>query len=135
MKRMGGLFRRGLLLGALAPFCGIPRVADAQSQTGNELQEGLRAYSQGNFAGALRLWAPLAQRGDAVAQYNLGRLYARGEGVVRDLPEAYKWFTLAGKGGRREGEQARQALARAMTPVQQAEGLRRAEAWRRQQLR
>lgn len=135
MKRMGGLFRRGLLLGALAMSCGIPRFADAQSQTGNELQEGLRAYSQGNFAGALRLWAPLAQRGDAVAQYNLGRLYARGEGVVRDLPEAYKWFTLAAKGGRREGEQGRQAVARAMTPVQQAEGLRRAEAWRRQQLR
>jgi TPR repeat protein len=113
----------------------IPRRAAAQSQSSNDLQEGLRAYAQRNYAGALRLWGPLAQRGDPAAQYNIGRLYARGEGVARDLPEAYKWFTLAAGGGRREGDQARQAISRSMTPVQQAEGLRRAEAWRRQQLR
>jgi len=120
-------------LGALAlTFFIASSGAHAQTQ-GNELQEGLRAYAQRNYAGALRYWGPLAQRGDAAAQYNIGRLYARGEGVPRDYPEAYKWFTLAAAGGRREGEQARQAIARTMTPVQMAEGLRRAEAWRRQQ--
>ncbi len=93
-------------------------------------QEGARAYSQRDFGRALRHWAPLAQRGDGAAQYNLGRMYARGEGVQRDLPEAYKWFTLAGMAGRPEGERARQAVSRSMTPVQMAEGLRRAEDWR-----
>jgi TPR repeat protein len=128
--------RRGLLCGALLASLGAARAARAQSQQPQEgvsgLDEGLRAYAQRNYALAIRHWGPLAQRGDPVAQYNLGRLYARGEGVARDLPEAYKWFTLATLGGRREGEQARQAMARVMTPVQMAEGLRRAEAWRQQ---
>jgi TPR repeat protein len=136
MRQTGGLPRRALLLAALAaPYGLVPRPTAAQSQSSNDIQEGLRAYSQGNYTGALRLWAPLAQRGDTVAQYNIGRLYARGEGVARDLPEAYKWFILSAAGGRREGEQARQAIMRAMTPVQQAEGVRRADAWRRQQSR
>jgi TPR repeat protein len=103
----------------------------AQEQSpADPLQEGARAYSQRDFGRALRHWAPLAQRGDGAAQYNLGRMYARGEGVHRDLPEAYKWFTLAGMAGRPEGERARQAVSRTMTPVQMAEGLRRAEEWR-----
>ena len=75
---------------------------------------------------------PLAQRGDGSAQFNIGRMYARGEGVQRNLPEAYKWFTLAALAGRSEAERARQAIGRTMTPVQMAEGLRRAEAWRQQ---
>lgn len=103
-----------------------------QPQT-DPLQEGLRAYSQRNFPLALRHWAPLAQRGDPSAQYNLGRMYARGEGVSRDLAEAYKWFTLAGIGGRSEGARARLAISRVMTPVQMAEGLRRAEEFRHRQ--
>jgi TPR repeat protein len=136
MKRPGGSSRRALLQGTAAALTGaIAFDSRAQTQPGTELQDGLRAYSQGNFATAIRHWGPLAQRGDPVAQYNIGRLYARGEGVARDLPEAYKWFTLATVGGRREGDQARQAISRHMTPVQMAEGLRRAEAWRRQQQR
>lgn len=135
MSPPGGASRRALLCGAATASLMAARNGLAQSAPASDLQEGLRAYSQRNFAAAIRYWAPLAQRGDPAAQYNLGRLYARGEGVARDLPEAYKWFTLASMGGRREGEQARQAIIRSMTPVQQAEGLRRAEAWRRQQQR
>jgi TPR repeat protein len=93
-------------------------------------QEGLRAYAQRDYRNALRLWAPLAQSGHGAAQYNIGRMYVRGEGVRRDLPEAYKWFTIAISNGRAEGERARQAIARSMTPAQMAEGLRRAEEWR-----
>jgi TPR repeat protein len=135
MTSAGGASRRAVLGGALLACAGPVSPAVAQETPGSALDEGLRAYSQRNFAAAIRHWGPAAQRGDPAAQYNLGRLYARGEGVARDLPEAYKWFTLSSMGGRREGEQARHAIARAMTPVQQAEGLRRAEAWRRQQQR
>ncbi len=96
----------------------------------NPFQEGLRAYSRRDYQGALRIWAPLARRGDSAAQYNIGRMYARGEGVRRDLSEAYMWFTIATGSGRAEGERARKAIARSMTPEQVAEGLRRVEAWR-----
>lgn len=105
--------------------------ARGQEQRIDHLQEGLRAYTHRNFAAALSHWAPLAQSGDAAAQYNIGRMYARAEGVRRDLSEAYKWFTLSSLGGRPEGARARQAIARVMTPLQIAEGLRRAEEWRR----
>jgi localization factor PodJL len=150
----GGIGRRTALHGGWAvvlsmmspalaqtPGTSEPRTQDqtpqgpAQTQTNSDLQDALRAYSQRNYAAALRLWGIHAQRGDPVAQYNLGRMYARGEGVNRDLSEAYKWFTLSAAAGRREGEQARQAISRSMTPVQMAEGLRRAEAWRRQRQR
>lgn len=138
MTPAGGVSRRALLLGSGAALLASPPAARAQAQappSADPLQEGLRAYAQRNYVLALRYWGPLAQRGDAAAQYNVGRLYARGEGVGRDFAEAYKWFTLSAAGGRREGEQARQSIARSMTAVQMAEGMRRAEAWRRQQLR
>lgn len=135
MRPAGGFARRALLLATGAALLGATSPASSQNQPNTDLQDGLRAYSQKNYILALRYWGPLAQRGDPAAQYNVGRLYARGEGVGRDFAEAYKWFTLAAVGGRREGEQARHAIARSMTPAQMAEGLRRAEAWRRQQQR
>jgi TPR repeat protein len=36
--------------------------------------------------------APLAEQGDADAQYNLGNVYVTGEGVPKDGAEAAKWF-------------------------------------------
>ena len=39
-----------------------------------------------------------ADAGDAVAQYNLGMLYADGQGVAQDYTEAAKWLRLAAVG-------------------------------------
>jgi TPR repeat protein len=123
-----------VLLGAGSPAAQEPPPAPAKpigpAVPPDPLQEGARAYSQGNFGGALRYWGPLAQRGNGAAQFNVGRMYARGEGVSRDLPEAYKWFTLAAMAGRPEGERARHAVSRDMSTAQMAEGMRRAEEWR-----
>ena len=40
-----------------------------------------------------------AARGDARAQYNLGYMYSKGEGVPRDYKEAVKWYRLAAAQG------------------------------------
>ena len=40
-----------------------------------------------------------AERGDAEAQFNLGVMYAKGEGVPRDDTEAARWFRLAAEQG------------------------------------
>ena len=40
-----------------------------------------------------------AEHGDAEAQYNLGRMYANGEGVTRNAAEAVRWFRLAADQG------------------------------------
>ena len=40
-----------------------------------------------------------AERGDAVAQYNLGVMYAEGRGVPLDDTEAVRWYRLAAEQG------------------------------------
>ena len=44
-------------------------------------------------------WKPLAEHGDASAQYTLGLMYARGDGVPQDYKTAVKWFRLAAEQG------------------------------------
>jgi TPR repeat protein len=63
------------------------------------LQDGFAAYSRADYVTALRLWRPLAEQGNADAQYNLGLMYARGQGVPQDLAEAHKWYLLAAAQG------------------------------------
>ena len=48
---------------------------------------------------ALRWYRAAAARGHPLAQYNLAVMYEDGEGVTQDLVEAYKWYTLAARGG------------------------------------
>ncbi len=40
-----------------------------------------------------------AEQGDAVAQFNLGAVYAAGEGVPQDYAEALKWYRRAAEQG------------------------------------
>jgi len=42
---------------------------------------------------------PLAEQGDALAQYNLGVMCANGRGVPQDDAEALKWYRLAANQG------------------------------------
>ena len=62
-------------------------------------EEGAAAYRRGDYAAALREFLPLAQQGDAQAQFNLGVMYGEGQGVPRDYAEALKWFRLAAAQG------------------------------------
>ena len=64
-----------------------------------DFQKGLDAYNAGDYATALREWRPLANRGNARAQNNLGHMYYNGEGVPQDDVEAVKWFRLAADQG------------------------------------
>ena len=50
-----------------------------------DFQKGLAAYESGDYATALREWKPLAKQGNADAQYNLGLMYANGQGVPRTI--------------------------------------------------
>ena len=46
-----------------------------------DFQKGFDAADKGDFATALKEWKPLAEQGDADAQYYLGLMYAQGKGV------------------------------------------------------
>jgi hypothetical protein len=40
--------------------------------------DGLAAYDAGDYATALGIWRPLAEKGDASAQYDIGLIYTYG---------------------------------------------------------
>ncbi len=59
------------------------------------LQAGLDAYNRGDYDTALREFLPLANQGDATAQFFLGVLSAEGQRVPQDDQEAVRWYRLA----------------------------------------
>ena len=75
--------------------------------------EGLAAYRRGDYATALREWRPLAEQGDADAQYNLGVMYEHGQGVPQDYAHAHMWYNLAAS----SFPPARTAIMRSITAI------------------
>jgi len=62
-------------------------------------EDGEAAYERGDYATALRLMRPLAEQGQANAQFSIGLMYAIGKGVRQDYVEAVKWFRKAAEQG------------------------------------
>jgi TPR repeat protein len=60
---------------------------------------GFEAYQAGRFEQAFAALVPLAEKGDANAQYVLGIMYARGQGVEQSFYEAGKMYRLAAEQG------------------------------------
>jgi TPR repeat protein len=78
---------------------GVLAAVLASSAAAGTFDEGVAAYHKGDYATSLRLWRPLAEQGDASAQFNLGLLYDDGNGVPQDYAEAAKWYRLAAEQG------------------------------------
>ena len=57
------------------------------------------AYFKGDYTTALRLYRPLAEQGNADAQYSLGIMYAKGQGVPQNYAEAVTWYRKAADQG------------------------------------
>jgi uncharacterized protein len=83
---------RFLAAAALALGAALPVLADA-------FDDGTAAYRREDYAGALRLWLPAAEAGDARAQYSLGALYSDGKGVAKDYVVAATWLRRAADRG------------------------------------
>ena len=81
-----------------------PRVDNA-----SQLAKAKEAYNQKNYGEAAALLTPLAEQGDASAQYALGYLYHNGLGVPRNYKLAIQWMTAASAKG---NEKATEALRR-----------------------
>jgi TPR repeat protein len=64
-----------------------------------DFQAGIDASTRGDYATALHEWRPLAEQGDALAQYNLGVLYRKGRGVPQDDVQARQWYAKAAAQG------------------------------------
>ncbi len=80
-----------LMLGLAAPaFAG---------EAENAFRRGVTAYKAGDHATALAEFRTAAEQGTPVAQFNLGLLYASGQGTPKDEAEAAKWWRLAAENG------------------------------------
>jgi uncharacterized protein len=62
-------------------------------------EDAVEAHSRGDYQKALRLVRPLANDGDAAAQFNLGLMYMTGQGVQQDDAAAALWFRKAAEQG------------------------------------
>src|SRR6516165_4658167 len=89
------------------PFAGSPRQTTAivanggacRADRATPIEDAQAAHGKSDYATALRLWRPLADQGNAEAQYALGFMYARGQGVPQNNAEAAKWWRLAADQG------------------------------------
>ena len=66
---------------------------------GADFDKGFSAAKNGDYATALNELRPLAEQGHVQAQYILGVMYRKGEGVVQDYKAAVKWYRLAAEQG------------------------------------
>ena len=64
-----------------------------------KIRKALAAYNKKDYETALREWIPLAEQGHANAQYNLGAMYHKGEGVLQDYKTAAQLWKLAADQG------------------------------------
>ena len=73
-------------------FVGSPPVAAG-------FDKGTAAYERGDYATAYLEFHREADRGHSAAQFNLGVMYARGQGVPKNDAEAARWYRLAAEQG------------------------------------
>ena len=69
-----------------------------------DFQAGMTAHDNEDYATALREWQPLAEQGDALAQYQVGLLYHKGRGVPQDDVQARKWYGKAAAQGQAKAQ-------------------------------
>ena len=60
-----------------------------------DFQTALSAYNAGDFETAYSEWLPLAEKGSAEAQFNIGLMFDRGEGREQDFKSAIEWYVRA----------------------------------------
>ena len=86
-----------LVTAAMAALLSVP--VSAQS-----VKAGIEAWQRADYASAVAIWRPFAEKGDADAEFNLGQAYRLGRGVPLDLGAAKMWFWRAANAGHLDAE-------------------------------
>jgi cell division septation protein DedD len=81
----------------LAPAIWIASLAAPVSA--QSVKAGIDAWQKSDYAAAVTIWRPLAEKGDADAAFNLGQAYRLGRGVPINLAAAQSWFERAASKG------------------------------------
>src|ERR1700736_2335813 len=110
----------GLMVGA--QILGIP------GALAGPWEDGMAAYSRGDYVPAIRLFRPLAEQGNAKAQNVLGVMYRRGEGVARNSVRAFMWFSRAAARGDARAKAELHDVSQTMTREEFAQARAMAQA-------
>ena len=109
MASAGGVISQSRhLVGVLVKLAGrsiliAAALALSAAAAAGPFEDAVAAYQRGDYATAYALTRPLADEGVARAQFNLGVMYAKGQGVAQDYAEAAKWYRLAADQGHAGG--------------------------------
>ncbi len=112
-------------IGVAAVFAGLSMCAQA-----GPLENADAAIKNRDYAAAVRILQPMAERGDANAQYTLGMFYENGLGVKQDRVKAYMWLSLAASQGRENAAAVRDLSARLMSPIEIEKAKALAAEWK-----
>ena len=99
-------------------------LGSAGMSVSQDFQKGVDAYDTGDYSLALDEFTPLAEQGDASAQYTLGLMYYNGDGVLQDYVYAQMWWNIAASSGNKKASENRDLVAKEMIPPQLAEAQR-----------
>jgi len=94
---------RPLLAASAAAFLllGAQAVAGAAP---SDVKAGIDRWYRGDYAGAIAQWRPLAEAGNADAQFNLGQAYKLGRGVPANAGLAQSWYQKAARQGHEQAQ-------------------------------
>ena len=103
VKKMHQLLKQLLLICvcsfALTGHAMVESPAISVEPTAGSLLDAERAYAEGDYVKAEKVYRSLAEQGVLDAQLILGSMYDIGLGVHQDYPEAVKWYRLAAEQG------------------------------------
>jgi len=84
----------------MIPAKGLDQNVRAAGENGRQsYRQAMNLAGKRDFTGAAGLFRQAADKGNRQAQYQLGLLYARGDGVKKDFSEARKWLRRAAMQG------------------------------------
>lgn len=90
----------GVVCAAVTAIALLCAPAVSAQDAGEGYEAGVAAFEAENYERAKEILLPLAEAGDAQAQYVLAKLYENGgEGVMRSLTKAADWYRLAAESG------------------------------------
>ncbi len=79
-------------------------VACATGAAADSYEDAVSAADRGDYTRAAQLLRPLAEQGNALAQYNLGVLYRKGRGMPQDDVQARQWYEKAAVQGQAKAQ-------------------------------
>jgi len=88
---------------------------------------GASAFQHKDYAHAVKMYEVAASWAYKPAQFNLGVMYARGQGIPADLPRAMAWMALAAERNDKEYVDAKEVVYGSLTKEQFAQAN---EIWR-----